>query len=301
MNIFVELLKEQEQFSSILDSLKSKASPIRITGTCETQKVHLAFSLCHELSKSMLYVVPDALTAKFVYEDLKFFAQDNVRYYPAMDIVFHKVDAKSNESANARIKVLNDILNTDTLFVVTTIQALAQKTINVSKFRQSLITVKNGDILQPEELVTKLSNLGYKREANVESPGQFSVRGGILDIYPCNSMHPYRIEFWDEEVDTIKIFDEDTQLSTDKAEKVVIPPLNDVLEGYSSTICDYFDNYLVFYDEPHRIEEYYNVAVKELSERISDALNSNTYLNGKASKTAYYLQDYNELDRKSVV
>lgn len=295
MNIYVELLKEQEQFSAVLNSLKASVSPIRITGTCETQKVHLAFSLCQELSKGMLYVVPDALTAKFVCEDLSFFAQDKVRYYPASDIVFHSVDAKSNENNKERVKVLNDILTSDKLFVVTTIQALAQKTIDVNKFKQSLITIKNGDIYEIEKLTSKFVALGYKREANVEFPGQFSVRGGILDIFPCNSIHPYRIEFWDEEVDTIKNFDEDTQLSTEIVDKVIIPPANDSIDGYSSILCDYLQNYLAFYDEPHRIEESYNNSVKELSDSIANAMDNGTYLTEKTSKYQYYLEDYNKI------
>ena len=270
MNIYVELLKEQEQFSTILNSLKSQNSPIRITGTCESQKAHLAFSLCHELSKGMLYVAPDALTAKFVLEDLKFFAHDNVRYYPSADIVLHNVDAKSNGSIGERIKVLNDVINNNNLFVVTTIQALAQKTINVTAFKNSLITIKNGDIISIEKLNSKLVKLGYKREANVEFPGQFSIRGGIFDVYPCNSDAPYRIEFWDKEIDSIKSFDEETQLSVENISKIVIPPVNDNFDDCTSTLCDYMQNYLAFYDEPHRLEEYYDISVKELKETASE-------------------------------
>ncbi len=295
MNIFVELLKEQEQFSAILKALSTQITPIRITGTCETQKVHLAFSLCHELSKGMLYVAPDPLTAKFVYEDLKFFSEENVRYFPAMDIVFHNIDAKSNESANERIKVLNDVLSNDNLFVVTSIQALAQKTFSVSKFRHSMIKIKTGDIFRIEDLAEKLTSIGYKREANVEFHGQFSIRGGILDIFPCNCAHPCRIEFWDEEIDTIKLFDEDTQLSIENISKVSIPPIKDNYKESSSVLCDYLENYLAFYDEPHRIEENYNTLARELNDSITNALENGGIVSKNASDLNFYLEDYNNI------
>jgi len=293
MSIYVELLKEQEQFNSVLNALKLSVSPIRITGTCETQKVHLAFSICHELSKGMLYIAPDDLTAKYVYDDLCFFSQDNVRLFPATDIIFQKVDAKSNESSSERIKILNETLHNDKLFIVTTIQALAQKTIDVSLFKKSLITIKNGDLIKIEELNSRLVSLGYKREANVEFPGQFSVRGGIIDVFPCNYANPFRIELWDDEIDTIKAFDEDTQLSIENVSQIIIPPAKTDYESVSSTLCDYLQNYLAFYDEPHRIEENYKTVVKDLNDRILNAYENESISLNKKINVNRYLEDYN--------
>ena len=211
-------------------------------------------------------------------------------------MVFRKVDAKSNENASERIKVLNDLLNGEQLFVVTTIQALAQKTVNISEFKNSMIEIKTGDIIPIEDFSSKLASIGYKREANVESHGQFSVRGGILDVFPYNSDTPYRIEFWDEEVDTIKLFDEETQLSTESISKVKIPPVKDSFGDCSSTLCDYFNNYLAFYDEPHRIEEYYNVFLKEFSDNLLDSLERSTKKDA-TTKVYHYLQTYDEITK----
>ena len=297
MNIYAELLKEQEQFSVIINALKSKISPIRITGTCETQKVHLAFSLCQELSKGMLYIAPDALTAKFIVEDLKFFDQENVRYFPATDIIFHDVDAKSNESIHERVKVLNDILINNKLLIVTTIQALAQKTINVSVFKNALIKIKSGDIIQIDELSSKLTSIGYKREPNVEFPGQFSVRGGILDIFPLNVDNPYRIEFWDDEIDTIKLFCADTQLSIENISEINVPPATETTGVSDSTLCDYLDNYVAFYDEPHHIEESYNTYVKELKENIINSMEKNNNLFIVDKRIENYLLNYEDITK----
>lgn len=294
MNVFTELLKEQEQFKQILQSLKSGKSPIRITGTCETQKVHLAFSLCNVLSKNMLYVAPDDITAKFVFEDLKFFT-DNVLLFPSKEIILHQVDAKSDENAKKRLDVLSKMTVSDRFFIVTTIEALALKVGDKKSFIKNSIKIKNGDILEVETITKQLNSLGYKREANVEANGQFAVRGGIVDVFPYNVTMPLRIEFWDNEVDVIKWFDSDTQLSVEKTDCVFIPPATDGFGENCVTLCDYLENYIAFYDEPHHIDEYYNSAVKELTDKILSAIEHDSFINKDKANVSFYLQDYNEI------
>jgi len=297
MNFYTEILKEQEQFQVALNTLKSEISPIRITGTCETQKVHLAFSLCHELSKGMLYIAPDPLTAKFAYQDFLFFLGNNVTFFPPKDVVFHHVDAKSNDSTKERIKVLSNAINQKHMFVVTTIDALAQKTVNAKSFKSYSVDVKTGDILDIEQFVLHLCKLGYKREANVEFQGQFSVRGGIVDIFSYNEKFPIRIEFWDDEVDTIKTFDPDTQLSVEKISKILIVPAKEDFAETDSTLCDYLNDYIAFYDEPHHVDEYYKKAVSELNENITNALENGATLSKKLSNPSYYFEDYNAIQK----
>ncbi|MBQ2897451.1 MAG: transcription-repair coupling factor [Clostridia bacterium] len=296
MNFFTELLKEQEQYNLILESLKSEQSPIRITGTCETQKVHLAFSLCNELSKGMLFVVSDALTAKLACQDLSFFAGDNVMLFPPKDIIFHTVDAKSNQNIKDRIKVLSKIVSfNEKPIIVTTIEALSQKIASRNSFINNSISIKEGEFFDIEKLTYTLAKLGYKRESNVEFQGQFSVRGGIVDVFSYSESHPFRIEFWDNEVDTIKIFDPDTQLSIEKINSVFIPPAKDDFGDDYVTLCDYLNEYIAFFDEPHRIDEYYKSTVKSLADSMANAVENGFSFSKSRGDISFYLEDYNKI------
>lgn len=294
MNLYAEILREQEQFNTVLNSLKSGVSPIRITGTCETQKVHLAFSLCKELSKGMLYIAPDSLTAKFVFQDLSFFT-DDVLFFPARDIVFHSIDAKSNDSTKERIKTLCKVLEEKRPLIVTTIEALSQKTCEIDKFKANTIVVKTGDIFDIEKLISCLSAVGYKREANAEYQGQFAVRGGIVDVFTYNNNLPYRIEFWDDEIDSIKTYDPDTQLSTEKVDKAIIPPANENTAVNASILSHYMSDYIAFYDEPHHIEDYYNNTVKDVADSISEALDNGLIPKNELAKIDYYFYSYGDV------
>ena len=136
-----------------------------------------------------------------------------------------------------------------------------------AEIKGDILTISNGEALEFESLKEKIIKLGYDREAQVDGPGQFAVRGGIIDIYPLTEELPIRIEFWGDEVDSIRTFDVDSQRSVENLEQIVIYPADDRLgSDRKVSFINYFDpkDTLVFLDEPARLLEKGRLAENEV-------------------------------------
>lgn len=297
MTGLVTILEEQEQFSEILSALKQQISPIKVTGTAESQKLHLAFSLCSKLNRNMVYIAPDPLTAKFCLEDLKFFAsEDEILFYPQQEYLFYQVEAKSRENTRKRLCVLDQLCRPNPpKFVLTTMEALCQKTINREDFLDRSLTLKLGAVYEIPRVAEKLVRLGYKRENTVETNGQFSVRGGIIDVFPFSSEMPYRIEFFDDEIDSIRIFDIDSQLSVEKCSEFTITPATEEIGEKSQTLLSYTENSLYFLDEPHHCAEGYDSFLEELKDSIKNAVEKDYLKDKKSMDPATYIESFQEV------
>jgi len=153
-----------------------------------------------------LYVVPHDLQARKVAGDFALFA-DNVEYFPSKDTVFYKIEAKSNEITGKRLSVIEKLLYGDNLIVVTSIEALLSRLAPPENLKKALKTLRVGDVVDLSELASLLVSMGYERVDMIEGKGQFSVRGGIIDFFPVTEEKPYRIELFDDEIDSIRIFD----------------------------------------------------------------------------------------------
>lgn len=142
--------------------------------------------------------------------------------------------------------------------VITTIDGFMDELPSEAEIKGDILTISNGEALEFESLKEKIIKLGYDREAQVDGPGQFAVRGGIIDIYPLTEELPIRIEFWGDEVDSIRTFDVDSQRSVENLEQIVIYPADDRLgSDRKVSFINYFDpkDTLVFLDEPARLLE----------------------------------------------
>ncbi len=300
MSVYSGLLEEQEQYARLKEAVLNKISPVRVTGTAESQKLHLAFSLCSSSGRGMVYVCADALTAKFAYEDLKFFAPPSQAYlFPAKELMFYDIEAKSSESAEQRMNVLSALVTSkNPLYIVTTVEALCQRTIDKDRYAESLTTLKVGDVYDISSISSKLVRLGYRREHETISPGMFSVRGGIIDVCPFSGGDAYRIEFFDDEIDSIRIFDMSSQLSVEKCESVVITPATEDGGGKKCCLADYAKESLFIIDEPHRCAEGYNALADELAECLEAAAEKGYSLAKENDKPEYYMEDYAAVIKK---
>ena len=157
-------------------------------------------------------------------EVLKRIYGDRVLYFPLEPVHDYFSDAHSQEIVYQRITVLEQLFSGEKFMVVTSVDALAKKLLPVSKMAKCFFDIGIGDVFDIEELTDRLVNLGYERVYQVESRGQFALRGGILDILSVTAEEPVRIEFFDDEVDTIRTFDLDSQLSTEQIERIKIAP-----------------------------------------------------------------------------
>ena len=207
--------------------------------------------------RSLLFVTYSEQKAAEVMENIAFFRKDAL-YFPGRDMLFYKSDVGGGSIASDRLKVYQSVAAGRST-VVTTFDALMNRCISPVEMRKHIITCRTGDVLDPEKLKKKLAGAGYEREISVTLPGQFAVRGGIVDIFPLNATFPYRMEFWGDEIDTIRCFDPETQRSIADEEEIVIYPGSEDLDGAAknSSVLDYFDwdDTVCFLDEPVKLEE----------------------------------------------
>lgn len=233
MEIFLDFIKGLAEFEELTGVVSKKQTPVNVVGVSDSVRAHLIYCVCKKLNKYGLVVAPDDSSALEIYEDLKFFAkEDTVLFFPGTDLLFYDIEAKSHDVTKQRLSVLHRLaLNEGKCHVVTSVDALLSVTLPRTVYETACFSLEVGDEIALEVLAEKLVMLGYKREDMVEGPGQFSIRGGIADIYLCggNYDEPVRIEFFDTEVDAVRIFDHETQRTIDRMEKVTVLPAGEVV------------------------------------------------------------------------
>lgn len=254
MKAFLQPLQNFAEMEDIWKKSKENRGILELTGCIESQKAHLIYGLSG-LFPSRLVLAEDERRAKEIYEDYRFYDK-NVYYYPAKDLLFFQADIHGNLLIRQRMQVLRALLEQKEVTVVTSVDGCMDYLMPLSQIRESLIYYRNDSEVDLEELKTSLVQLGYERVGQVEMPGQFSVRGGIIDIYPLTEENPLRIELWGDEIDSIRSFDAQSQRSLENLEEITIYPATEhVSEKGMVTFLDYFlrESNLVFLDEPNRL------------------------------------------------
>lgn len=254
MKAFLQPLQNFAEMEDIWKKSKENRGILELTGCIESQKAHLIYGLSG-LFPSRLVLAEDERRAKEIYEDYRFYDK-NVYYYPAKDLLFFQADIHGNLLVRQRMQVIRALLEQKEVTVVTSVDGCMDYLMPLSQIRESLIYYRNDSEVDLEELKTSLVQLGYERVGQVEMPGQFSVRGGIIDIYPLTEENPLRIELWGDEIDSIRSFDAQSQRSLENLEEITIYPATEhVSEKGMVTFLDYFprESSLVFLDEPNRL------------------------------------------------
>ena len=226
MKVFEKTLKASSLFQKIDKAKKQKAYPIQINGCVDTQICHI-MELLGDGADCRLIVTYSEERARKLVEDVSFFA-DNVMYYPAKDVLFYSADVHGNAIVNQRLEVVRCLLEQTPVTVVTTIDAGLDRLLELAQFQKFVAKVKVEQELSLTVFKKQLVELGYQSGAMVEQPGQFSVRGGIVDVFPLGEECPYRIELWGDEVDTIRSFDVESQRSMEQFEEIVIYPATEM-------------------------------------------------------------------------
>ena len=225
-NLLSVMLKDSsiKQMSTCYNREKGQAFVYGLSGT---QK-HASFSACYaEKPKVTMIVTYEAEELAKWREDLSaLLPEAEVVELPVLDMVDFTVDAKGIARNSQRMEILGRILKGEALIVLTTAQAAVQKGISPKQFRALSLTLAVGDVIERNDLLEHLVKIGYERTNQVEVQGEFCIRGGIVDIFPVNTHRPYRIEFFDDEVDSIRFFDVDSQTSVDKADRAEILPFD---------------------------------------------------------------------------
>lgn len=219
------LLDGYRPYESIIKNLGN--TPISVAGIAEHAQLHLIASVFERLKKNVLIVTYSDMESKAVCRDLKMYT-DNAVMFPTRDYVFYNIDTMGRENENTRLFVLDRILRGNTA-VVASVDALMSYTADIKRFKSKVKTFAPQDECDLELLAKELTEMGYRREEVTESVGQFSVRGGIADIFPPGGDFPYRIELWGDEVDSVRKYDAQTQRSLENVESVRIIPATEAL------------------------------------------------------------------------
>ena len=222
-------LLELQEYDNLVQALKSGKGPLQVTGTLDSQKVHLMYELGEASAFAWKLVVTyDDTRAKEIYDDLRSFTS-RVWLYPAKDLLFYSADIHGNLMARQRIAVLRRLMEDREGVVVTTMDGLMDHLLPLKYLREQSITVESGQVIDLDAWKERLIAMGYERVAQVDGMGQFSIRGGIVDIFPLTEEVPVRIELWDDEVDSIRTFDLESQRSVEQLEYITIYPAAEVV------------------------------------------------------------------------
>lgn len=224
----LEPLNRHNSFNKILESIKGKRYPVNINGVSESGKSYIIYGIYENIDSSLIIFTNSDMEAKNIYEDLVFYTND-VYYFPAKEVVFYNVDAISGDLRWARLKVLRELLNDNKKIIVTSIDALSSCYVPKDLFLKYNFKLKVDDEVDFKELSKKLLESGYERVEAVERKGQFSLRGGIMDVYPPISTYPYRIELFGDTIDSIRIFNTESQRSIEKVNELEIFPAKEII------------------------------------------------------------------------
>lgn len=220
-------LVELKEYEDLTEALKKNRGPVHVTGSMDSQKVQLM----HELGGSQgwkLVVTYDEQRAREIYDDFRNFTRQ-VWLYPAKDLLFFSADIHGNLMVRERLAVLRHLMEESGGVVVTTIDGLMDHLLPLEYLKSQTLTVSGGEVVDLDVWRKRLTALGYERMAQVDGMGQFSIRGGIIDVFPLTEESPVRIELWDDEVDSIRTFDLESQRSIEQLDSVTIYPAAEVV------------------------------------------------------------------------
>ncbi len=237
MNTILGELGKSAKFIDLLKQIENKTSPIAISGLTDVGMIQIGAAI-HEFGKKPICLITyNEIQAKKLYEDIQYFT-DGVVLFPKKEIVTYDYIAESKELPYQRIEALNQIKAKKNLIVITTVEAMMQKLPNKKILYDNEMSFKVGGSYSLEEIKQKLVKLGYVRYDLIEGRGQFSIRGDIVDI-ATDEKNGIRIEFWGDEVDSIRNFNITTQRSINTLEKAIIYPAHEyILENSIEVVCE---------------------------------------------------------------
>ena len=256
MKAFLTPLQGLAEFEQIKEKSKTNKGILQVSGCMESQKSHLMYGLSG-IAPYRLILAEDERRAREIYEDYRFYDR-KVYSYPAKDLLFFQADIHGNLLIRQRMKVIKALLEEKELTVVTSIDGCMDFLESLEKIKEQLIHYESDSTVDIEQLKNQLVALGYERVGQVEMPGQFSVRGGIVDIYCLTEKNPWRIELWGDEIDSIRSFDPESQRSLENLEELTIyPAVEHIGDKDMVSFLDYFPEKrtIIFLDEPNRLTE----------------------------------------------
>ena len=257
MQALIAPLLELAEFETVQKKRKEQKGILQFAGCVNSQKTHMMYALSDGFDFKII-ATSSEMKAKQVYEEYRFLDSD-IYLYPSKDLLFYQADLRGKYLLKQRMEVFQAIMEGRGVTVVTSFDGFMDALLPLHMMQERIRTLKLGETVDFEQLKKDMVFLGYDREEQIEGPGQFAVRGGILDIYPLTEEVPIRVELWGDEIDSIRTFDVESQRSIENLEEITIYPATDFPEEEAKRVSflDYFDTNktILFLDEPARLIE----------------------------------------------
>ena len=226
MEKLLSALNSIPEYAAALESLR-RGESAAVTGIGQINRSHMIAGLSRHLAQPLVVLCQDDMAAKKLQEELKSFLGDTVPVLPSRELTLYDTSAVSRSWEQKRLRQLYELSMGKTPLQIMTWESLSQRTVPPAVLAGCAFTLEVGREYSLEELITRLSGMGYSRCSMVEGPGQFSVRGGILDLFSPAADLPVRVEFFGDELDTMGVFDIDTQRRTENIESLAVLPVGE--------------------------------------------------------------------------
>lgn len=227
--VFENIIRKTREYTELLANLKSQNTPVCAQGLFETLGSHVIASVLDDLEKQSIIICSTNTEAQKVMEDLQPILGDKVLFLPQKEMVFFDAYAHSRQVIHERANVIEQILTKKDTVVVASIDSLMVSLMPPDKFLSRKIFLKVGETLDIENLKKDLLESGYERSELVEAKGQFAYRGGIIDVFSPSYDNPIRLELFDDEIDSIRFFDVETQKSVNRLDEIELYPCKEVV------------------------------------------------------------------------
>ncbi|WRP06693.1 transcription-repair coupling factor [Rossellomorea aquimaris] len=235
MKGILKQVHQSEEIQSIIAGVEEQLSEQLVAGLSGSSRTAYIADVYLQTNKSTIVVTHNLFQAQKVYDDLiQFLSEDEVYLYSANELIAAELSVASPELRAQRIEVLNKLSQNHAGVYIVPVAGLRKILPPKSMWEMNQIRFKTGEDIDLDEVLNQLVQMGYQRTGMVSTPGEFSLRGGIVDVFPLTSQNPVRIELFDTEIDSIRIFSVEDQRSIDKLNAMEIGPATEVLLNYEN-------------------------------------------------------------------
>ena len=229
MNLLTEPLLESKEVKEAVNHIEKKKLPILITGCMDAEKSNIIETLSSAAGKRHRIIVAyDEIRAREIAADMKLYDK-KAMLYPAKDIMFFSADIHGNAIVSGRLEVLKRLIEDEASTIVLSLEAGLDRVLPLSYVKEKIVKLSVGDSYDITGLGRSLSELGFEKTSQVSGKGQFAVRGDIFDIFPLTEETPFRLEFWGDEIDSIRAFDVESQRSIENVDELLVYPATEIV------------------------------------------------------------------------
>lgn len=230
MDFFSQTFAELNDYERLCRALDEGETPVCVTGLSGIHKAQLALTLSGRGEQPVLLITGTEAEAIKLCSDINAMNSGSTAlHFPSKELLFTSAESKSAEYEHERLHVLSAVCRGEVRIVAASAEAIMQPTIPRKLLEESCISLQSGGTVDLKKLTQQLLAAGYVRCENVEGKGQFAVRGAIADIFPVQMTAPVRMELWGDEIDSLNLFDTETQRRTDPVDSVTVSPAAEVL------------------------------------------------------------------------